>query len=49
VSDKTGWKGRGEQLRDSNWADGTVSRVLGPAKENNYAPESPNGYIVLGC
>jgi hypothetical protein len=29
--------------------DGTVSRVLGPAKESNYALESPRGYIVLGC
>jgi rRNA processing protein Gar1 len=28
--------------------DGTVSRVLGPAKENNYALVSPKGYIVLG-
>ena len=26
--------------------DGTVSRVLGPAKENNYVLESPKGYIV---
>jgi hypothetical protein len=46
VSDKTGWKGRGQQLRDSNWAHGTLSRALGPAKENKYALESLKGYIV---
>jgi hypothetical protein len=39
VSDKTGWEIRSQQLR----ARGTVwtlSRDLGPAKENNYALES---------
>lgn len=43
VSDEIGWKGRGQQLRDSSRARRTVSRVLGPAKQNDYAPESPKG------
>jgi hypothetical protein len=30
-------------------AHGTLCRALDPAKENNYALESLNGYIVLGC
>ena len=30
-------------------ADGTLSRALGPAKEDNYALESLQGYIVWGC
>jgi hypothetical protein len=30
-------------------ANRTLCRALGPAKENNYALESPKGYIVSGC
>jgi hypothetical protein len=30
-------------------ADGTLSRALRPARENNSAMESLDGYIVWGC
>src|ERR1019366_7292634 len=49
VSDKTGWKGRGQQLRDSCWGTRDLCRVVGPAKENKVKLESPKGYIVSGC
>jgi hypothetical protein len=35
VSDKTAWKDRGQSCGTPIGPDGTVSRVLGPAKENN--------------
>ena len=47
MSDKTGWKGRGQQLRDSNWARRDRIPSPGSAKKNNYALEFPEGYIVL--
>jgi hypothetical protein len=49
MSDKTGWKGRGQQLRDSHWARRDRVPSPGPAKENNYARESLDGYIGSGC
>jgi hypothetical protein len=49
VSDKTGWEGRDQQLGARIGIVWTLSRALGPAKENIYALESLDGYIVLGC
>ena len=49
VSDKTGWEGRHQQLGARIGIVWTLSRALGPAKENNYALESQKGYIVWGC
>ena len=49
MSDKTGRKGRGQQLRDSRWGTRDPGRALGPAKENICALESLDGYIVWGC
>ena len=47
--DKTGWEGRDQQLGARIGIVWTLSRALGPAKENIYALESLDGYIVLGC
>ena len=49
MSDKTGWKGRGQQLGACIGIVWTLSQALGPAKENIYALESLKGYIVSGC
>jgi hypothetical protein len=49
VSDKTGWKGRGQQLRDLRWGTRDPVQRPGPVKENTDALESPKGYIVSGC
>ena len=49
VSDKIGWRGRGQQFRDSGWSTRDPAPALGPAKENNYALESLNQHTMLGC
>jgi hypothetical protein len=49
VSDKTGWEGRDQSRGTQVGAHGALSRALGPAKENNYALEPLDGYIVQGC
>ena len=46
MSDKIGWKGRDQQLRDSRWGTRTLCRSLGPAKKNKYALEPPKRYTV---
>jgi hypothetical protein len=48
MSDKTGWEGRDQSRGTQVGAHGALSRALGPAKENNYALESLDGYIVWG-
>jgi hypothetical protein len=47
--DKNGWEGRGQQLGTLIGTVRTLSGALSPAKENNYALESLDGYIVRGC
>jgi hypothetical protein len=49
VSDKTAWEGRDQQLGARIGTVWSLSRALGPAKENNYALGSLDGYIVRGC
>jgi hypothetical protein len=49
VSDKTGWKGRGQQFRDLGWGIRDPVPSLGPAKENNHALESLNRHRMAGC
>jgi hypothetical protein len=49
VSDKTGWKGRGQQLGACMGIVRTLSQALGQAKENIYPLESLKGHIVSGC
>ena len=49
MSDKTGWEGRDQSRGTQVGAHGALSRALGPAKENNYALEPLDGYIVHGC
>jgi hypothetical protein len=46
VPDKTGWEGRDQQLGACIGIVWTLSRALGPAKENIYALESLKGDIV---
>src|ERR1019366_4361139 len=48
VSDKTGREGRDQQLGACIGIVWTLSRALGPAKENIYVLESLKRYIVLG-
>ena len=48
MSDKTGWKGRGQQLGACISIVWILFQALGPAKENIYALESLKGYIVSG-
>jgi hypothetical protein len=47
VSDKTRWEGRGQQLGTRIGTVWTLSQALGQAKENKYALESLDGYIVF--
>jgi hypothetical protein len=49
VSNKTGWEGCDQQWGARIGTVWTLSRALGPAKENIYALESIKGYIVWGC
>jgi len=49
VSDKIGWEGRDQQFGTRIGTVWNLSQALGPAKENNYALESLDGYIVSGC
>jgi hypothetical protein len=49
VSDKTGWEGRDQQLGACIGIVWTLSRALGPAKENICALESLKGDIVWSC
>ena len=49
MSDKTAWEGRDQQLGARIGTVWSLSRALGPAKENNYALGSLDGYIVRGC
>jgi hypothetical protein len=49
VSDKTAWEGRDPQLGGRIGTVWSLSRALGPAKENSYPLGSFDGYIVLGC
>ena len=49
MPDKTGWEGRDQQLGACIGIVWTLSRALGPAKENIYALESLKGDIVWGC
>jgi hypothetical protein len=49
VSDKTGREGRDQQLGACIGIVWTLSRALGPAKENIYALESLKSYVVSGC
>jgi hypothetical protein len=46
VSDKPGWKGRGQQLRDSRWGTRGLFRSLGPAKEKIVRWNPGKGYSV---
>ncbi len=48
MSDKTRGKAVVSSCGTRIGPDGTVSRVMGPAKENNYALESLDRYIVSG-
>jgi len=48
VSDKTGWKGRGQQLRDSGWGTRDPVPRPGTAKENNDALEPPERVYSVG-
>jgi hypothetical protein len=46
VSDKTGWEGRAQQLGTGIATVWTLSQALDQAKENKYALEFLDGYIV---
>jgi hypothetical protein len=48
VSDKIGWEGYVQQSGIALGADEALSRALGPAKESNYALESPKGVYSVG-
>jgi hypothetical protein len=48
VSDKTGWEGRDQQLGARIGIVWTLSRALGPAKENIYALEFLKGVYSVG-
>ena len=49
MSDQTGWEGRAQQLGTRIATVWTLSQALGQAKENKYALESLDGYIVCSC
>ena len=49
MSDKTGWGGRGQQLRTHIATVWILAQALGPAKEHKYTLESPKGYTVWDC
>jgi hypothetical protein len=49
VSDKTGWEGRDQQLGGSHGHSLDPVPSPGPGKENDYALESLDGYIVWCC
>ena len=49
MSDQTGWEGRAQQLGTRIATVWTLSQALGQAKENKYALEFLDGYIVCSC
>ena len=50
MSDKTGQEGRGQQLTGLtiSFHTETLTKALGPTKENNYTLESPNRIYSVG-
>ena len=48
MSDKTGWKGRGQHCGTRIGPDGTVSGALGPGERKYLCAGVPKGYIVSG-
>jgi len=48
VSDKTGWKGRGQQLRDSNWARRDRVPSPGPGQRKYLCVGVPKGIYSAG-
>jgi hypothetical protein len=49
VFDKTGWEGRDQQLGGSHGHSLDPVPSPGPGKENDYALESLDGYILWCC
>ena len=49
MSDKTGWKGRGQQLRDSDWDGRDRVARPGPSQRKKSALESLEGCTLWGC
>ena len=48
MSDKTGWGGRGQQLRDSGWGRQDPVSCPAPSQRKNSALECRDAYIVWG-